>query len=343
MNAKFDDSDLHSGEQANLASANGAENAAEPLPADVAARVDVVFENGLRSPADLKALADHPLGAAVARLTLLELIQPPTGLVDRTLRAVAAELPKRSLKVGTKKHIVPTGFNQRAVDIWVMAVAASVLAVVMFFSITQAQVHALRFACARNLQTVGQAMEQYAANYNNRLPEIAPPADRNWLPRNVNTDVSRSADAHSNLANLAPLVGGAARYTSWERLVCPATPGAINDLNSERCPQWGATGYSYVDQLGPYHHHWVESETVPIMADENPIVLDAYCQNVAVNSPNHGGTGQNVLFNDGSAIWETSADVGPDHHSIWTLGNPPVMQYNGTQEPRHRYSVFLVP
>jgi hypothetical protein len=343
MNANLDDSDFRHAQQMQAQSTGGNLDSAAPLPADVAALVDLLLEEGLRSPADLKTLATHPSGVTIARLAALELAHPPTGLAARTLRALPPQAPSVPTRINPKKYTVPAGFNQRAVDVWVMAVAACVLVVVTVFGLSQAQVHALRFACARNLQAVGQAMAQYAANYNNRLPEIAPPTDRNWLPRNADTGMPRSADAHSNLANLSPLVAGAARYISWERLVCPATPDAIADLNTERCPQWAATGYSYVDQLGPYHHHWAESQTVPIMADANPIVMDTYCPNIAMDSPNHGGDGQNVLFNDGGVIWEASANVGPNHHSIWTIGNPPTVLYNGTQEPHHRSSVFLVP
>lgn len=343
MNANFDASDFHEVDRQQTDSADGACTPETPLPADLAAQLDSLVGGGLKNIADLKLIEAHPMGAVIGRLSLLELSPPPVGLLTRTLQAIPKQISPTVRQVSIKKYMVPVGFNQRAVDIWVMAVAASLLVVVMFFGLSQAQVHALRFACARNLQAVGRAMEQYAANYGNRLPEIAPPTDRNWMPRDVPTGMERSADAHSNLANLSPLVDGPDRYTSWERLVCPATPTSACDLNAERCPQWGATGYSYADQLGPYHHHWLEATTVPIMADSNPVVYETLCRNATINSVNHGGVGQNVLFNDGSVVWETSADVGPDHHNIWTVGNPPVLQYNGTQEPRHRYSVFLVP
>ncbi len=343
-NADFDDSDFNKADRQPTDPVDGASTSGTSLPADIAAQVDALLEDGFKRPANLNALKAHPVGAVISRLALLDLGLPPTGLLARTLQAISKQAHRAIPLMRTKrKYTVPTGFNQRAVDLWVMAVAASVLVVVVFFSISQARIHALRFACARNLQAVGSAMEQYAANNSNRLPEIAPPADRNWLPRDVVTDVPRSADAHSNLANLSPLVDGAARYTSWERLVCPATPISARGLNTERCPQWGSTGYSYIDQLGPYHHHWLESDTVPVMADANPIVYEPYCCNVSINSVNHGGAGQNVLFNTGSVIWETTADVGPGHHNIWTVGEPPVVQYNGTEEPRHRYRAFLVP
>ncbi len=343
MNANFDASDFHKANRQQADAADGASTPETPLPADIAAQLDRLLEGGLKNISDLKVIDSHPIGAVIGRLSLLELSPPPAGLLARTLQAMPKQVLPTAPSMSTKKHMVPSGFNQRAVDMWVMAVAASLLVVVMFFGLSQARVHALRFACSRNLQAVGRAMEQYAANYDNRLPEIAPPADRNWLPRDVSTGTERSADAHSNLANLSPLVDGTARYTSWEQLVCPATPTSACDLNAERCPQWRSTGYSYVDQLGPYHQHWLEAATVPIMADANPVVYETVCRKATINSINHGGVGQNVLFNDGSVVWETSADVGPDHRNIWTVGNPPVLQYNGTQEPRHRDSVFLVP
>jgi hypothetical protein len=87
----------------------------------------------------------------------------------------------------------------------------------------------------------------------------------------------------------------------------------------------------------------VEAAAVPIMADGNPVVSDICCRTADRNSSNHGGFGQNVLFNNGGVVWEASADVGPDHRNIWTVGSPPILQYNGTQEPHHWSSVFLVP
>lgn len=344
MDANFKDSDMNVPTRQPIDSDSAASDAGSPFPPELAAQVDSIFQDGLKDPSEIGRLADVPLGRAISRLAVLELCHPPAGLLSRTLNALPKPFPvPQSGKTIGRKYVVPVGFNQRAVDIWAMAAAACVLVVVTFFGLSQAQVHALRFACARNLQAVGRAMEQYASNNVGRLPEIAPPADRNWLPRSAPSGVVRSADAHSNLANLSPLIEGAARYTSWERLVCPAQPISAADLNAERCPAWGSTGYSYVDQLGPYHHHWVEAGTVPIMADANPIIYDLACRSADANSHNHGGYGQNVLFNDGSVIWETSANVGPDHHNIWTVGNPPILQYNGTQEPHHWSSVFLVP
>ncbi|MGC8560998.1 MAG: hypothetical protein ACP5O1_10005 [Phycisphaerae bacterium] len=344
MDANFKDSDMNMPKQQPLDLNHAASDGVSPLPAELAARIDAIFEQGLKDPAEIGRLADLPMGAAISRLGVLELCHPPADLLSRTLKALPkrASVPQARTPV-ERKYVVPVGFNQRAVDIWVMAAAACVLVVVMFFGLSQAQVHALRFACARNLQVVGRAMAQYASNNAGRLPEIALPADRNWLPRNADSGAVRSANAHSNLANLSSLIDGPARYTSWERLVCPAQPVSAADLNAERCPTWGSTGYSYVDQLGPYHHHWVEAEMVPIMADANPIVCEFCSRTADANSVNHGGYGQNVLFNDGGVVWETSADVGPDHHNIWTVGDPAILQYNGTQEPRHWSSVFLVP
>lgn len=332
MNVEFQDDDVP-GTPANPA-----------LDPQLAAALDALLEQGMADGADISALRNHPFGDVIAKLGANPAILLPPGLAARTIaaaRQTALPPPVRTRR--NTKHALHVGANPRVIDMWVMAAAACLLMVVMFFTLKQARVHALRAACAENLQVIGQAMGQYATTYADYLPQITPPADRNWMPRSAPTGVERSTNAHSNLANLAPLVEGSARYTSWERLICPGQPHSAVDLNTERCPSWGKLGYSYIDELGPYHHHWSTSDMIPVMADANPVVCQTAGCTPNSNSENHGGMGQNVLFSSGNVVWETTADVGPHHNNIFTLGNPPEVVYNGTEEPHTQSDVFLVP
>ena len=178
------------------------------------------------------------------------------------------------------------------------------------------------------------AFATYATSYSNELPSLAMPADRNWL------NASDPAAAHSNSANLLPLVTG--KYISEANLYCA---GAMPVKFAELTPNdVGKIGYSYTYQYGPVRPKWDGNAATIILTDRNPMfVPGAVTAAAEENSPNHGGHGNYVLRADGAVTWETSPNVGPHGDNIWTVnkGTQLVTTYVGTESTASPEDAFV--
>ncbi|MGC8623909.1 MAG: hypothetical protein ACP5VQ_01425 [Phycisphaerae bacterium] len=314
--------------------------------------VDALLEHGsAESPG--KQPAANLVGSArltkiIAALSVWPPAEPPDDLVQRTVAAARAGTPPlRTPHAGammlTNTRPPMRSWDPRKTDIAVMLIAAALLLTVTIFQLGKARTFAVQTACANNLAMDATAFGQYAAANNNMLPRIAMPADHNWLPRCMTPHQQRCANAHCNLANLQPLFAARQRYTSWTRMLCPAVGTTYAPKYSRGHPIWSSIGYSYIDQLSPYHHRWARGGHIAILADRNPLFYGAYPQPINVNSWNHNQRGQNVLYDDGRVVWTRSPDVGPRHDNIWTIGAPPLRTYRGVEEPTSPYDIILVP
>ncbi len=330
-------------------------NSEEPqkvfTPQEIAS-IDTLLEHGDAASSD-KAAAANSAGSSclteiIAALSLLPTVEPPEYLVQRTCAAArAGTLPRRTPHAGatvlTNTRPPARTWNMRKMDIAVMLIAATLLLTVTIFQLRQARTFAVQTACANNLAMVATAFGQYASVNNNMLPRIAMPADHNWLPRYMTPHQQRCVNAHCNLGNLQPLFAAGQRYTSWDRMICPAIGITCNLNCSGGHPTWSDIGYSYIDQLSLYHHHWARGGHIAILADRNPLFYGRHPQRINSNSWNHNRRGQNVLYDDGRVMWTLSPDVGPRHDNIWTIGNPPLRTYSGVEEPTCPYDIILVP
>lgn len=274
----------------------------------------------------------------------------PPGLAVRTMAAVRRCSSPDSFAV--KSMIAPQapkvriGWDRRRIDLAAMTVAAGLLFVVLISGIKQARFVAQRTACAGNLRALAGAFSSYAADDANMLPSIAPPADGNWLPVADTPGQRRSANAHSNLANLRPLVARG-QFASWKRLICPSCQ-VKRAMRLGGNPAKGLPtddiSYSYIDELGPYHHHWNGSGRVAVMADYNPLFQGkTRAVNENSNSFNHDLRGENILSDNGAVRWVTTPDVGPRHDNIWTVQGDATPPFTGREEPQSRSDILLVP
>ncbi len=296
-------------------------------------------------PGDGHDAAPRRIRAVFEALAQSPALAAPGDLAARTMARIRREkvqsLPIGELPRGGKRRFRP-GWNAHKMNIFFTVAAASILLVIVVSRLIQVRTRALRTACADNLVRLAGAFGQYAAANANQLPQIAPPHDRNWLPRRLTGSLARSSDAHCNLANLTPLVLGHARYVSWNRLVCPACPIRTFAARKRRL-SWRRVSYSYLDQLSPYHYQWNGSGNIVVLADSNPLFAGRSVTSAQFNSFNHGGGGQNILYNNGRVRWATTPDVGPNRHNIWTIGNPPRLHYTGREEPASPNDIILVP
>ncbi len=323
------------------------------LAAHEAAFVDALLERGGGECAGAGASNSHDCPPRMAKiihaLSQLPPVEPPEDLTRRTIAAAQALQEPRSIphagpSVLTNTRRFGKFWDPRKTDIAVMLIAATLLLTVTIFQLGKARTFAIQTACANNLAVLGTAFGQYAQANANELPRIAIPTDRDWLPRGMTPGVHRAVGAHCNLANLEPLLGVGRHYVSWSRMVCPAV-AAVAIRHADGRTAWNNVGYSYIDQLSAYHHHWGQGGHVAVLADRNPLFRGYEVRDLRVNanSWNHGRRGQNVLYDDGSVLWTQTPDVGPDHDNIWTIGSPPIRNYTGMEEPKSPNDIILVP
>ncbi len=271
----------------------------------------------------------------------------PSGLLATTLQAVRAE---KSATETTWSQAQPLAryawLHQRVLELGALGATAALLLAVLVLGLRSVRQNALRTACADNLRSVGRALSQYSVANGRRLPAIARPSDGDWLPRRVTPPglpFRRSADAHSNTQNLAPLLRDA-RYVRISRLLCPGQRPTAPLASGNIHLRANSIGYSYLNQFGPYDHHWNGRQSEVVLADRNPLFAPEHRRsNPMTNSPNHGGAGQNILCANGTVSWTTSPNVGPIGDNIWTLGRPCEVVYNGTEVSHTRRDIILSP
>ena len=327
------------------------EKPVQPLAEHEAAYMDALLEHGTDGHAPTGAhdptVCPPRLLEIIHALAQLPPVEPPLDLTRRTVAAAGAApvlriTPHAGKSMLTNTRLKARTWDPRKADIAVMLIAAALLLTVTLFQLNKARTLAVQTDCADNLAMLGTAFGQYAATDGGLLPRIAVPADHDWLPRSMTPLAHRAANAHGNLANLAPMLNARTRYTAWTRMICPAVAG-LKVTRSSTHPAWSNVGYSYIDELSAYHHHWGQGGHIAIMADRNPLFYGGGAGQVNMNSWNHASRGQNVLYDDGSVFWRHTPDVGPQHDNIWTLGNPPMLVYSGMEEPASRYDIILVP
>lgn len=160
-----------------------------------------------------------------------------------------------------------------------------------------------RAACQSNFITAGAAFGQYSADNRDSLPLATPsrPGNPWWF-------VGRPE--HSNSANLFVLTRTG--YADLDRFACDGNPHSRVEPASPDQADWRdirEVSYSYQNMFAHERPTWTGSARVVLVSDRSPVVLRAIRGewiNPYENSPNHGGRGQNVLFNDGSVKWLTT-------------------------------------
>lgn len=219
--------------------------------------------------------------------------EPPAGIVQRCceyVRQRAEVMPAALSKVSEPAAIAETGRPWSWLDYSVAGSIAAAVAVLLVPAIYQSRADSQLIACRNNLKDVGMAL----ASYRDRHPKASPAAHPQitaagmWAP----TLVSEG-------------------YLPQDRsLVCPSSPLAedkefriprveeLENLKPEQLavalPQLsGSYGFTlgHRDKDGKYHPPVQKGRSkFAVMADapgEGP-----------TNSPNHGGEGQNVLYED---------------------------------------------
>jgi len=271
-----------------------------------------VIEEDCRSDPEAARRVERLRAACDALLDDGETFAPPPGLAGRTLAFVAERRSSPSLL-----DYVPARVPFRWAD---FAVAASIFiagVLTLMPAVQRSRERMNQAGCVLNLQKIGQSLGQYVSTHQ-RYP--APPDGR--------------GDARSGL--FAALLQDGGFLEDVSLLDCPyngrcdlrharemGTFDQADDLSKSDparfqkmvCWDYGYNpGYRHASgHLGPIDAR--PASLIPVVADQPPAA--AYLGDVARNSPNHFGAGQNVLYSDGAVRWHQSRHIGPDDNDVY--------------------------
>lgn len=284
------------------------------------------LEQQLRHDAELREelaklhQALRPLRAGKVEFT------PPAGLAERTCEAVFAPVAPPLASAAAEEPVRPVPHLREPVPVvggggggwrWIdLAVGASILVagfLLIFPAIVNSRFQAQITACQENLRQVGVALAQYSLHHNGYFPPV--PAE------------GRLAAAGVYAPTL--LEGG---YLTEARLVsCPAVaagrrePLAIPTLSQLKAMEPGESltqvqrtmGGDYGYSLG----HMVDGVYEPTRNQSRPqFALMADTPNYGqpqFQSLNHGGRGQNVLFEDGRVAFLPTAQPNAEADDVF--------------------------
>ncbi|MGP1310537.1 MAG: hypothetical protein ACTS27_10105, partial [Phycisphaerales bacterium] len=166
-------------------------------------------------------------------------------------------------------------------------------------------------ACQNTMRNAGVGFGLYSQDYGGRLPLAAAGFSGSWW--NVGTP------RQSNSANLFELARSG--HAKLADLACPGRPGAPRHMHEPDQTDWRdfeEVSYSYQLPTRP-RPAWSGASRIVVMADKSPVVERARFGerfDPEARSRNHGGRGQNILFNDGSVDF-TFSPVLPNGDNIW--------------------------
>jgi len=259
---------------------DGATRANPTLAAPDMEALDLLVEHGFDAA---KAASARPELAAridaamklFARLDEYPVESSDDSLVDATLARIAqAEREEESRMRLAPPPVVGSG---RWPDLWAVACVALVLIGVGLPLANWMQSRAAEDSCANNLRSLGGGLARYVGDHG------AVPFNASLAP-----DLA-TLDSWANLGNnrhLSKLTDG--NYAETQCLCCP------NDA--------GRNGYAYQVPSDKALRTWTLGVRVPVIADRNPAIELTRAGHpvglCVLNSPDHGGAGQNALFTD---------------------------------------------
>ena len=255
------------------------------------------------------------------RLELLESgryeFAPPTGLAERTCRVVAARAA--SLAVAHRGAMSPAAAQPSSAGRfrWIdLAMAAGILVAASLLTVPAIQssrFNAQLLTCQENLRSIGVGMNQYSQRYGGYFPSIPAQGDLAaagiYAPMLVRggfvTDSRRFVCAGSSLAGRKGF-----RIPSFDELQ------TASRKKLENLRRWMGGSYGYhlgYRRDGVYHGTKNLGRTHFALAADTP----GSDQSNGRQSRNHGGRGQNVLFECGGVRFITSPQPNPQADDIF--------------------------
>jgi hypothetical protein len=258
-------------------------------------------------------------------------------LVDATLARIDREESSRSGRMRIGGDAANAGASTRGPfrlgDLVAVASIGIIVTTVAIPLVRSTRETAGRSDCMNTLRQLAMGFDGYAADFGGSLPSTAGfslphPSDRDleWWSRARNGE------------QLSPLVSGG--YCAGDVMRCP-------------CDRHGGSAFGWAYRTAPEdhkNHQWQGSERTAVAADRNPLIDLASAgrprQSVTLNSENHGGEGQNVLWSDASIEFLSIPSLhrpGPAGHPSLTLDNIWIFsQTPPSGDQPARIDIFLV-
>jgi len=270
------------------------------------------------------------------------------------------------------------------VELLVVIGIIALLISILLPALNAAKERANRVKCSSNLRQIGQGLLLYANDNKGVYPRT--PADSTKATYS-NFSAGGASTATDPFGTGGPSVNDvtAAMFLlvrnadiNPEVFVCPSSNAEKDTLNNkpanQRCNFYGPNNLSY-SYTNPYPADaaiglgYKLNGNVPadfaIAGDRNDgdylatvNSASAASEQKKINSKNHEGDGQNVLFNDGHCEWTTSAWVGANKDNIYSkasvAGTPPTQvspnagsagdpAQDGTAQPSLDLDTILIP
>jgi hypothetical protein len=250
-------------------------------------------DEGLRREADLLRSSLHPLSCDAKHHA------PPPGLAQRCCQYVYSRV---ELMPAALSPVSGAEYGKRRRWSWLdLSVAGAIAAAVSFLmvpAIYQSHIHSQVLGCQNNLKEVGAALASYSDRHGGYYPTLAP-------QQSISAAALVSQGYLPNSAVVCP--------SSTTQNDDQSTPIALPEKMQE--VKWDDMG-KVLSHLGSYGYTLGFRDGNKLVMQRNqhrtefPLASDLPGNdhsNHPTNSPNHGGSGQNVLFEDGHVEYLNSS------------------------------------
>ncbi|UCD49405.1 MAG: hypothetical protein JSW27_17965 [Phycisphaerales bacterium] len=293
--------------------------------------------------------------AALAPLSYLPAEYCPPDLADRTLRRLRERSGRDAARGRRSPTIVRLGRPDLSSAAGVVVTAACIVLIVTVLARSFGAVRQryYRQRCGAHLNGIYRAASLYSSDYDGMLPAVAYAAGAAW-----HAIGSQDAGCCPNTRNpfLLLKLGYAGKPSDF--LCCGKTGHDAPPLRRDELagrsdfPSRDYITYSYrlmppgLVKLAALGHG-------PLMADMNPhferltdgatraVPLRLDEEMLRLNSPNHGGQGQNILFADGTVGYSHTRFIGAAGDDIYTMTDGDVG--GGRQRPSDLRDIVLAP
>jgi hypothetical protein len=283
----------------------------------------------------------------------------PDQLVENTVLYVNQAASKSQEKLGELLAFEESRVPSTRSTLWInlgrrlaMAAAFMIIGSVVLTTMRYMRYHAWRTQCQAQLAGIGQGISNYSADYEGKLPAVVTSAGSPWWKVG-----DPGQDNVSNTRHIWLLVKGG--YVSPKQFICPgAKTGDLEQISNEQAqslldfPNRRYIPYSMrlicdkppsVSSIG---RKLIISDMNPLFESlptdfGRPLELKLDDKLLKVNSNNHQGKGQNLLFSDGSVQFVNTRRVGINNDDIFTLRGTRI--YRGCEVPSCDEDEFLAP
>ncbi len=282
----------------------------------------------------------------------------PNDLVERTISIVNeyADSSQHQLQQlleaeQTKKVPIKIGFWRNLTEM--AAIAASIMLIVGVLVPTMgfARQKYWQKKCGMQLSSFFQGLSNYVSDHDGRQPSVATAAGAPWWKIGY-----QGQENQSNTRRIYLLVLN--NYVSPSNFICPSNKTSRNlQIESSKVqtykdfPDRYHVTYSFQISCSQTQSGKLRCRK-PIMADWNPLFeeLPNYDSQfrvrldkrlLTINSSNHNGRGQNVLFGDGRVEFPKTRHIGIAQDDIFTLQDTDT--YQGVEVPSCETDFFLAP